>query len=75
MFCFSDPYVRIRQFRGDVESGEISTVQTKTIKKVNKIVFIAQRKTHEKWDLWRCDLWINMLEIAVSNPDLVNQIE
>ncbi|XP_072037626.1 E3 ubiquitin-protein ligase NEDD4-like [Amphiura filiformis] len=33
IFGASDPYVKIRLFRGDRDTGEIATVQTKTIKK------------------------------------------
>ncbi|XP_038072350.1 E3 ubiquitin-protein ligase NEDD4-like isoform X2 [Patiria miniata] len=33
IFGASDPYVKIRQFRGNVEEGEIACVQTKTIKR------------------------------------------
>ncbi|XP_033634240.1 E3 ubiquitin-protein ligase NEDD4-like isoform X1 [Asterias rubens] len=62
IFGASDPYVRIRQFRGDVESGEISTVQTKTIKKT------LNPKWYEEF-LFRVDPRDNRLLIEVFDEN------
>jgi len=39
----SDPYCKIKLFRGDRDYGEIDSVVTETIKKVNKLLVLFKQ--------------------------------
>ena len=46
LICYSDPYVKISLFRGDIDTGVIDSAQTTVIKKVWRCF---NNNTHENW--------------------------
>ena len=54
MYLSSDPYCKIKLFRGDREFGEIDSVVTETIKKVTLKAFILSSQYLESCNLVCC---------------------